>query len=519
MKNIILLFASLFLVTNCGQPPATPTATPAESTVDSPYAETLTILDAGGVTYQLMDGAYEWQAIKPMLDFFSTMVFMGIKEGSPETLSPEVIESLKGLPRRIGFQEMLVRGSSTIESPEGGYLSKFVIQKKAGASGWIWNLSGEQIDIAKRIRQFPDTTVLLSHYALNAPLLQQEIKKELAVFPQALDAMTLGEATLKDMNIPLEAMLNSIQKGISFGVTLNEQATWNLPIPDLALSIPETGFVIMLPDENSEIMNYLVTQIQENMPIPLLMIDAEVEGITVKTLPVPAPVSTAVSLQMVNLDGTTLIATSPNLMQQLIQRRDGSQDAPLLDSIKSLDNTQASFALIGDPKIGKLFDDSSEKIIAMIDEPEAEEMMGPMIDYYKSIFFSIPQVTLNRNEGNVNVSVMIHQNPLAPQYSGSSAMTLPMMGGLMAAIALPSFQKARESAQEAACTNNLRILEAAKDQIAIENDLASGAQVTPAKVSEYLHQGNFPECPQGGTYTLNPIDTPPACSIHGQIQF
>ncbi|MDF3128418.1 hypothetical protein P0Y35_04350 [Kiritimatiellaeota bacterium B1221] len=513
MKKSILLLTSLLFITHCGQTPA-PTN---EVTTDSPYAETLAVLDAGGVSYQLMDGAYEWKSIEPMVEFFSSMILMGIKEGSPELLSPRAVSSLKGLPERVGLNEMLVRGSSTIERPEGGYRSKYVIQKRADAEGWIWDLSGEQIDMAKRIRQFPDTTVLLSHYAFNAPLLQQEIKKELAVFPQALDALDLGEAMLAKMNLPLDALIHSIQQGISFGITLNDQATWQLPVPDLSFSIPETGLVAMLPDAHGEIMNYLVKQIQENMPIPLLMIDAEVEGITVKTLPIPVPVSTAVSLQMVNIEGVTLIATSQNLMQQLIQRREGNTDAPLLESLKSVENTQASFALIGDPKIGKLFAESFKQILSLVEDENAEAMMGPMIDYYKSIFFSIPQVTLNRNEGNLNISVMIHQNPMSPQYTGTSAMTIPMTGGLLAAIALPGFQKARTEAQSKSCINNLRLFEAAKDQFAIENGLARGAAVTEANVSEYLRGGLLPECPQGGTYTLGPIDTLPSCSIHGSL--
>lgn len=52
--------------------------------------------------------------------------------------------------------------------------------------------------------------------------------------------------------------------------------------------------------------------------------------------------------------------------------------------------------------------------------------------------------------------------------------------GLLAAIAIPSFMKARTTSQQNACINNLRQIEAAKDQYALEKGLTNLAQVTGA---------------------------------------
>jgi len=83
--------------------------------------------------------------------------------------------------------------------------------------------------------------------------------------------------------------------------------------------------------------------------------------------------------------------------------------------------------------------------------------------------------------------------------------------GLLAAIAIPNFAKARETANRNACVNNLRQIDGAKDLAAMENGLSDGGNVD-AFVGEYL-KGGLPTCPVGRTpYALNPVGTPPACA-------
>ena len=62
--------------------------------------------------------------------------------------------------------------------------------------------------------------------------------------------------------------------------------------------------------------------------------------------------------------------------------------------------------------------------------------------------------------------------------------------GLLAAIAIPNFVKARENAQLNSIFNNLRILEGSKDQWALENKKGTGdAVATVSVLSDYLKGG------------------------------
>ena len=86
--------------------------------------------------------------------------------------------------------------------------------------------------------------------------------------------------------------------------------------------------------------------------------------------------------------------------------------------------------------------------------------------------------------------------------------------GLLAAIAIPNFVRARTQSQKNACINNLRQIDGSVQQWALENKAASTATVSFGAISGYLK--NSVICPSGGTtfansYTLNGVTGKPVC--------
>ena len=84
---------------------------------------------------------------------------------------------------------------------------------------------------------------------------------------------------------------------------------------------------------------------------------------------------------------------------------------------------------------------------------------------------------------------------------------------LMMAIAIPNFVRARDMAQMNACINNLRMIDGAKQEWALENNKKGADTPTQADLAHYLKNGQFPVCPNRGTYTIGPVDESPICSI------
>jgi prepilin-type N-terminal cleavage/methylation domain-containing protein len=91
--------------------------------------------------------------------------------------------------------------------------------------------------------------------------------------------------------------------------------------------------------------------------------------------------------------------------------------------------------------------------------------------------------------------------------------------GLLAAIAIPNFVKARATSQADACINNLRQLSNAADQFALEHGKTSGYQfVYPNDITAYIRlttAGAVPSCPAAGTYSLQLVGSVPQalCSL------
>lgn len=93
-----------------------------------------------------------------------------------------------------------------------------------------------------------------------------------------------------------------------------------------------------------------------------------------------------------------------------------------------------------------------------------------------------------------------------------------LMIPLMAAIAIPSFVKARDVSQRNACVNNMRMVDSAKEQAAMAHRYSDGDVAPEEQVSDYLRGGFAGRiCPKGGAYTIKPVGQDPECSEHGAM--
>src|SRR5229473_1141565 len=92
--------------------------------------------------------------------------------------------------------------------------------------------------------------------------------------------------------------------------------------------------------------------------------------------------------------------------------------------------------------------------------------------------------------------------------------------GLLAAIAIPNFIRARTTAQTNACINNLRQIDGAIQQWALEKNKTAAAAVTQASITPYIGRGStgtWPVCPASGTYTVIDVQTKPTCNIANHV--
>jgi competence protein ComGC len=96
---------------------------------------------------------------------------------------------------------------------------------------------------------------------------------------------------------------------------------------------------------------------------------------------------------------------------------------------------------------------------------------------------------------------------------GVSILLIP----LLVAIAIPNFIKARETSMTNACINNLRQIDAAKNQWALDHQKQATDTPTESDLLPYLRNHQWPQCPAGGTYIIGQDSVPPSCSVTNHV--
>ena len=94
--------------------------------------------------------------------------------------------------------------------------------------------------------------------------------------------------------------------------------------------------------------------------------------------------------------------------------------------------------------------------------------------------------------------------------------------GLLAAIAIPNFVRARTTSQMNACINNLRLIDAAQQQWALEQRQNSSSTPGATDLQPYLGHGSdgeLPWCPADSaasfatSYVVTSVGVKPTCNI------
>jgi hypothetical protein len=108
------------------------------------------------------------------------------------------------------------------------------------------------------------------------------------------------------------------------------------------------------------------------------------------------------------------------------------------------------------------------------------------------------------------------RTPLSNRFRLLTVSIIGLLVGFVVAIVIPRFVAGMLASSANACLINLRQIDAAKAEWALEKGKTNGTPVTEDDIKPYIKldaNGNLPKCGLGGTYIIGRVGNDPACSI------
>ena len=516
LPALVLAGALATLNYGCGKNPASSAGgnapgAPVVPVVKTSFTEVTSQLDPGGNFYLYL-GTAQW------LDGLSAKVgawrqaFAAMPGLKPEDAANvnKAFDLATRLIKDSGIEDVSGVGMSSVEIEKGMFRNKALLHHYPGkGNGFLWQLAGKEPHALTGLDFLPTDTALAVFSDMDLPVLWTVAQKEIAQsdLPQAQAWMEkLPFQFEQKTKVKWDAFLNSLGGEFGFVITLDPSNNIPVPLPSGALEIPAPGLLLAVKVNDDTIFNRIDEQLKANPQV----ISVDKSGLKMRTVPVPLPFIGELRPSAASSGGYLFISTSDALIDDALAVKSGQKSGlKTTDEFKHLSQ--------GLPDHGNQFCFMSRRFAETLVQVQQQAVASgartqpQMAQWMQSFYRNQPafaySVGINTPDGCLTIG--------NGSQSYASAVLLPAaaMTGMMAAIAIPNFVKARATSQENACINNLRQIDAAKNEWALEK--GKSASDIPAREDLLPYLRSWPVCPAGGTYTIGPVGEQPTCSIPG----
>jgi hypothetical protein len=473
------------------------------------FAEVTSQLDPGGNFYVYL-GTAQW------LDGLSTKIgawrqaFTAMPGLKPEDAANmnKAFDIATRLIKDSGIEDVSGVGMSSVEIEKGMFRNKALLHHYPGKDdGFLWQLAGKEPHPLTGLDLLPADTALAIFSDADLPLLWTVTQKEIGKsdMPQAQAWLKKLPAQFeRQTQIKWDVFLDSLGGEFGLVITLDPSSNIPVPLPSGSLTVPTPGLLLAVRVNDDTIFNRIDKQLKANRQV----ISVDKPGLKMRTMPVPLPFIGQLRPSAASSGGYLFIASSDALIDDALAVKSGQQPG-----LKATD--EFKHIAQGLPDHGNQFCYVSPRFAETLMKVQQQAIASSagaqpqMAKWMQSLYQSTPafaySVGINTPEGCLTVGN-------SSQGYASTALLAPVaMVGMLSAIAIPNFVKARATSQENACINNLRQLDAAKNEWALENNKKSTDVPTKADLLPYLR--SWPACPAGGTYVIGAVGDKPTCSL------
>lgn len=474
-------------------------------------------LDQGGQVYAYLSTEQWLTGVSGKLDGLKSALIENIPASTEERaqIDKGVAAAIRFI-RNSGMEDISGIGFSGFAVEKDLHRSKFIIHHYPGkGNGFGWSVFGDEPGELEGLRLLPATTAVASSSKFDLPGLWAAIEAEVkaAGFPQADEQLNQAKGMFAMMTgLDFEKFLGSLGGEYGLAITLDKAQPVQIP-GEQVTTIPRPDILIFSTVNDTMVFDRLISMAKaQEMPI----LEDESNGVKTASMPVPIPIGAEYKLTVASTKGLLLIGTSPTIVQDALSVRAG--DKPGLTSTPEFKELAQGIPMEANSfsYVSKAFGVEYMNFQMKTMELNSASSDIPMPLVRKMLeSFSKPAASFGTFR-NTEEGWMWSGNSTTPTATQFAAAAVVAPAGLLAAIAIPNFVKARSTAQRNTCIAHLKQIDGAKQQWAIDNK-KNGADI-PTKADLYgltMYLKREPTCPNGGVYTINPVNADPTCS-HGK---
>lgn len=482
------------------------------------FNEVTSQLDPGGNFYMYL-GTAQW-----LDDLSGKIAAWQDKITSMPDITPEQLDDVNkafnlitNLVKDSGIEDISGVGLSSIEIEKGVYRNKSLLHHYPGQGvGFMWQVFGSQPHPLTGLDLCPADTALAWFSDANFPLFWSALQRDVSNsdIPQAQEWMQkVPDQFEKNTNVKWDQFLNSLGGEFGLVMTLDISNNVVIPIPPgSAVQVPAPALMLVVKVNDDTIFNRIDEELKKNPQV----ISVDKADLKMRTMPVPLPLPFQLRPSVASSGGYLFIATSDDLINDALAVKSGQKPGlkstdEFKDLSQNIPDQGNQFAYLSRQFTQTMYDVQKQ---IMATSASAGKQPAQM-QWIQSLFQQRPAftyaVSMNTPEGILSVG---NGNQ---SYANVVLVPLVAMPAMLAGIAIHNFEKARAISQQNACINNLRQIEAAKNEWALEKNKTATDTPTWDDLAPYLSRPVPLKCPAGGTYTINPVGQPPTCSVPGHV--
>jgi len=517
MTNLTRFAITLLCAAAVGLPATAAPAKPRDpAAVRQTYEDISSRLDQGGDLFIVanVEGILEeWVAL--MIDLVK---LAPPQPGVPNNEALQNIQKISGFLKKNGFYAVNGFGMSAVpRADQRNDLKAFINRDADAALLPLWRgMVGVSPCAMACLNYLPKDTVIARSGTADFQHLWKMIKDGITEIGGAEAATGFNAsmtAATAQLGVSIDQIIGSLAAEAVISFQLSTTAKSPVPMGPAMIEIPQPTMLLVAAVNDNTIIDTIkrIFATQLKMPLP----EVKVEDATVHTLPLPIPSPIPVQITLATHGKYLIIGSTTEAVTTAIKTSktgNGLRTLPEFVQMVPEANRDNNGIVFVSARLGKTIGEVQAQVMSKI--PNGPPQNKDQMDFMQKIMSE----QFSSASGGV---IMNYRSGI--KFSGTSTASgrqviagmVAAPVGMLAAIAIPSFVKARSTAQHNSCINNLRQLDASKEQWAMANNKRDGAIPDEAGCLEYIKGGKMPVCPQGGVYKLNPIGQDPTCSHPG----